>query len=223
MFFYIIETQKYCKIGISKNIDERINALKNEGLIIQQQYLKLENYPVEMYNFLEAITIQYFQSNSEYLFHINFNDIVNFVNKKITNLSYHYFFLNPISMEICCINNTYYDFKPAIEYINHFYQKQNKSPIKVNDIIKTKRFVDFCNYVKEKENLEYSFFTKVGKYGTTYGTPKILFEFLLQSGNEIKYNLLNWSLQNKNEFCDFINCKTNLNINEIVKIALENN
>ena len=70
-------------------------------------------------------------------------------------------------------------------------------------------------------------------FGSTYGTAEMLFDFIISSSLIGKYEMLNWSISNSQDYKNFVNpslytvekltCKTPTNHDEAVRIALENN
>jgi len=139
MYFYIIQTSLFCKIGISNNINNRIKTLEQDGRILNSKVYNLSNVPTEVCNFIEISVMQKFNSDSEYIKKSNFDEICSYVNDLISNLFYHYYFLNPLQTSLCCINNIYYDLKPAVNYVNYLRNLEGKNIFKAGDFAKTKQ------------------------------------------------------------------------------------
>lgn len=233
MYFYIIKTSLYCKIGISDHLEKRLKQHQNDNGIIDKKIFPLNGIPNAICNFAELSTIQHFFSESEYIQNGNFTKICNYVENLLSNIVYHYYYLNPLHTELCCINDLYYDFKPVTQYANFLREKEGKNCVKVNDFVKTKQCKEFNKVICKNKNIGNSIITKNGMFGSTYGTAEMLFDFIISSSLIGKYEMLNWSISNSQDYKNFVNpslytvekltCKTPTNLDEAVRIALENN
>jgi len=223
MYLYAIQTSLFCKIGISEKINDRMAALGREDGIINRKIYNIPNTPTEVCNFIEISIMQKFNSNSEYLKYAKFNEICNYINDLLSNLFYHYYFLNPLQTSLCCINNLYYDLKPAVNYINYLRGLDGKNTFKVNDFAKTKQCQEFNKIICQNKKIQTAIFTKQGSYGSTYGTAEMVFDFITSSHPVAKYEIMNWAINSTIEYKNFINPAFSANKREAVRIALENN
>lgn len=208
MHFYILQTSTYVKIGISEEPTNRFYQISNHNSILNSKIFTLQEYPIQVLNFIEVSTIHHFQSETEYIINVSFKDVVNYVENILSNVVYHFFFLNPLHTELCCINNLYYDMKPALYYVNSLRKAENKTSWFLADYVKTKETKKFNEIICKYQNLSTSFLTKQGKYGSTYGVPEILFDFICSSSMLAKYNLINWAINCPLEYKEFCNQKT---------------
>jgi len=223
MYFYIIQTSLFVKIGITDNTDKRLTQLNTDNRIEKYKTYNLSNTPSEICNFIEISVMQNFQSQIEYIKKGNFEKICEYVNNLLSNIIYHYYFVNPLQTSLCCINNMYYDFKPATNYINHLRVIEGKNTFKAGDFAKTKQCNEFNQIICQNKKIETAIFTKQGSYGSTYGTAEMLFDFIISSSNIAKYEMLNWAINSRLEYKSFINPEFCENKREAVRIALENN
>jgi hypothetical protein len=205
MHFYILKTSAYTKIGISYDTHHRINQISAQDSILDSHLIEIKGYPVEVVNFIEASTILHFKSATEYISTANFADIVDYVNQLFANILYHYYFLNPLHSNICCINNLYYDLKPAVNYINNLRIMDNKNRWNVADYFKTKNAKQLNNVICKEKKIDVAFITKIGSYGSTYATPEMVFDFICSAHVIAKYDILNWAIHNNTEFKRFLN------------------
>lgn len=64
----------------------------------------------------------------------------------------------------------------------------------------------FANKKTGEKIYKYAIFSKCGKGGSTYGSPEMLFDFLISADIDIKYDILNWSLKDKLKYKNFLLC-----------------
>jgi hypothetical protein len=207
MIFYIIQTSTFVKIGITDNFDNRFKAYVKENVLCYDCY-DLKKYPTEVGSFLEVSIMHKFKSETEYLYNVEYENVKKACDILLENIVYSFFFLNPLNINLICLNNIYYDFKPALEYVNKLRVSQGKNVFKMADYLKKIETKEFAEIVKKQKGLDEVIFGKCGRNGSTYGTPEMLFDFLISVDMDAKYDILNWSIKNKIEYKKFLLSKS---------------
>lgn len=198
MDFYILQLEKCVKIGISNSLENRINTY--EGV---KNYKYFYNLDEELCSYLEVATMQFFNSETEYIHNEKFNNIVIFVTEKIkTTISKIDF--KPLGIEVIINSDGLYKLNNIIEHINNIRIDKGKSKIFIADYIRLNQTTEFLDYMKHKKQ-SIPLISKKGKYGGTYAIAEVVIDIIMWGDTTTKYNILKWMYDSKNDYVNFLN------------------
>lgn len=201
MIFYIIKTDSFVKIGVSKNIDNRMSQYKG---VLSKKFFNILSSNTELKaRYLETFVMEHFKSETEYIYGYDFETVVLFV-ESIYNENIEILHFKPLGIDMSLTDSGYYDICNVKDYINDIRAKKGKPKIFISDYIKKSSSKSFFDVLKIKENY-IPIITKQGKYGGTFAKPLVVIDFLIWSDVSIKYNIMNWMYNNTSDYNNFIN------------------
>lgn len=198
MDLYILEGKGFVKIGISENIENRLASYKD----IKRKKV-FNNLDFDVARYIENKALFEFSSDTEYLYNVNFEEVLDYVNTNI-NSKIKTFYFKPLGLELKLNEDGYYDLNEAIAYVNNQRAIKGRSPIFPADYAKTKSTKEFLN-ILESEKQSIPFISKAGKYGGTYAIPYAVLDFLMWSDVSIKVNVLSWMYYDREDYVNFCN------------------
>ena len=215
MNVYVVEKQGFVKVGVSFDVDTRISTY---GEVIKYKIFKIEgNYLIEKARFIESGTMDKFNSETEFLYNANFDDVVSYVEYLLGVLPDKSFYFSPLNIELVYNNNGYIDLYNVVEFINNHRALRDKPLARLDKYIHNRSTKDFLSSTEKLLKIT-PIFGKKGKYGGTYVLPYVVLDFLCWADVELKIKVYEYMYCNI-EYRDFINlCKNNNN--EAFKISV---
>ena len=205
MDLYVISNERFVKVGISENFENRKKAYN--GIMDLYVFHDLND---ELACYIEALTVEHFNGDTEYLYGVDFNQVVDFVKSKLDIKIFKKMF-SPLDIEISSNSDGYYSLKNIVSHVNNIRKEKGKNEIQVADYLKLKDTKDFIGLCKNKTSFN-PIIPKKGKGGGTYAIPEMVLDFLLWCDPSVKYDVMNWMYKNKIEYSSFLN---NINPNEL--------
>ena len=219
MTVYAVEKENFVKIGVSANIKSRIASYGN---VKQSRCFEIEGqYLVEKARFIETGLQEKFNSETEYLYGANFDEVVEYIQFLLSKLPNKAFTFMPLMIELVYNEDGYIDLQGVTDHINSHRIKLNKPLAKIDKYmgaISTKQFLSSLeNTLKVKP-----VFSKRGKYGGTFVLPYVVLDYLAWADVELKIKVYEYMYSNL-DYINFINLcgkEANVEINEAFKIAV---
>lgn len=204
MTIYVLEGQDFVKIGISKDIKNRLSSYENI-----KRVKVFNDLDEDVARFIELSIIEEFSSDTEFMYGVKFEDVVHLVESKKYQTVVDFFF-KPLGLNLRLNEDGYYELTNAIKYINNIRVSKGKKEIFPADYSKNKTVKEFLNILKSKTN-KVPFLSKVGKYGGTYAIPYAVIDFLIWSDVSVKVDVLNWMYYDKKDYQNFANTQCGIN------------
>lgn len=198
MDFYILELKECVKIGVSNSLKNRMNSYKN---IKNCKYFY--DLDEELCLYLEAIVMQFFNSETEYIYNEKFSNIVSFVTEKLKTVVSKFDF-EPLGIELIINSDGLYKLNNIVEYINNVRLEKGKSQVLIADYIRLQQTTEFLDYMKHKKQ-SIPLISKKGKYGGTYAIAEVVIDIIMWGDTTTKYNILKWMYDSKNDYVEFLN------------------
>lgn len=201
MNFYILELEECIKIGMSASLENRINNYKNI-----KNYKYFYDLDEELCSYLEVATMQFFNSETEYIYNENFISVVSFVTEKL-KIAINRFDFEPLGIELVINSDGLYKINNVVDYINNIRAEKGKSQILIADYIRLQQTTEFLDYMKHKKK-SIPLLSKKGKYGGTYAIAEVVIDIIMWGDTSTKYNILKWMYDSKNDYISFLNPTT---------------
>ncbi len=198
MHLYLIRFEGFSKVGVSIEIDKRLDFYKDKKNI---KIYNIKNERVALY--IEAKVINKFNSQTEYIYGSDFKAIKNYIEFCIEYTVISDYVFPPLNIAMDRNSDGYYDLKEACIYINESRQMKGLNKIYVADYLKLKSTKEYMDSLKAFEH-KTPFIAKQGSYGTTYAISFVVADFMMWSDVSIKYDVLNWMMNNKKEYSNFL-------------------
>ena len=214
MDLYVVSNEKFVKVGISENFENRKKAYN--GIM---DFFVFHDLNDELAYYIETLTVEHFNGSSEYLYGVNFNQVVDFVKSKLDIKIFKKMF-STLDIEISSNSDGYYSLKNIVSYVNDIRKEKGKNDIYVADYLKLKETKDFIGLCKNKYSIN-PIIAKKGKGGGTYAIPEMVLDFLLWCDASVKYDVMNWMYRNKVEYSSFLNNINPIEPNKALNIAIK--
>lgn len=204
MTVYAIEKDNFVKIGVSTNIK---NRLASYGDIRQSRHFEIDGqYLTEKARFIEAGLLDKFNSETEYLYGVKFNEVVDYIQLLLSKLPDKTFNFMPLMIDLVYNEDGYIDLQGVTDHINKHRIMLGKPLARIDKYIgavSTKHFLSSLeNTLKVKP-----VFSKRGKYGGTFVLPYVVLDYLAWADVDLKIKVYEYMYSNL-DYIDFINlCK----------------
>lgn len=198
MNFYILELEECVKIGMSDSLKNRMNSYKNI-----KNYKYFYDLDEELCSYLEVVAMQYFNSETEYIYNQKFNNVVSFITDKLKTVINRFNF-EPLGIELIINSDGLYKINNVVDYINNIRAEKGKSQILIADYIRLQQTTEFLDYMKHKKQ-SIPLLSKKGKYGGTYAIAEVVIDIIMWGDTSTKYNILKWMYDSKNDYVLFLN------------------
>ena len=201
MNFYILELEECVKIGMSGSLENRISTYKNI-----KNYKYFYNLDEELCSYLEVIAMQFFNSETEYIYNEKFSNVVLFITEKLKTVISKFTF-EPLGIELIINSDGLYKLNNVVDYINSVRAEKGKSQILIADYTRLQQTTEFLDYMKHKKQ-SIPLLSKKGKYGGTYAIAEVVIDIIMWGDTSTKYNILKWMYDSKNDYVSFLNPAT---------------
>lgn len=198
MNFYILQLSDSVKIGMSDSLENRISKYKN---VTDSKFFHDLNG--ELCEYLEAATMDFFNSETEYIYNVEFNNIHAFIEQKIKTIITTFNF-KPLNIEMILNSDGLYKVNSVMDHINEVRANKGKNQMFVADYIRLNQSVEFFDYIKYKTG-NTPIIAKRGKYGGTYARAEVVLDILMWGDTTTKYNIMKWMYDSKKEYTTFLN------------------
>ena len=223
MTIYAVQKDDFVKIGVSENIKRR---LATYGEVKQSRYFEIEgDYLAEKAMFLESGLQEKFNSETEYLYGANFNDVVDYIQYLISKLPNKTFNFTPLMIDLVYNEDGYIDLQGVTEYINKHRTKLSKPLVRIDKYMGTVATKQFLSSLEGALQIK-PIFSKRGKYGGTFVLPYVVLDYLCWADVHLKIKVYEYMYYNT-DYIEFINLckgaenkKANVELNEACKISV---
>ena len=198
VYLYLIRFEGFSKVGVSLEIDKRLDFYKDKKNI---KIYNIKNERVALY--IEAKVVNRFNSQTEYIYGYDFNDIKSYIGFCIEYTVVSSYTFPPLNIIMDRNSDGYYDLKIACNYINETRENKGLNKIYVADYLKLKSTKEYMDSLKAFEH-NTPFIAKQGAYGTTYAISFVVADFMLWSDVSVKYDVLNWMMNKKDDYSNFL-------------------
>jgi hypothetical protein len=203
MYAYAIESDNFCKIGVCSDFDRRMSSYKQK-ITIKRNFIseipKNEN-PNVICLFIESYIMERFNSETEYIYGANYDEIVSCLKESIKKIPNNPFYIKILDAEIYYNSDGYLSINNALDYINGIREEKNK-PLPRIDVyfktLETKMFID----ILEKTIGIPAVIGKKGKYGGTCVLPQVLLDFIMWCDSSLKVKTYDFMISE--DYLEFI-------------------
>ena len=201
---YVLETDMFIKIGVSKDIETRIATYKDV-----KRYEVLEiggDYLVEKARFFECGMMDKFNSETEFLSGEDFDDVLEYAKQLIKKLPNKTFYFMPLMIELVYNEDGYIDLENVTQHINNERLNKSKPMARIDKYMITVATKKFFESIEKTLKVK-PCFGKRGRYGGTYVLPYVVLDYLCWADVSLKIKVYEYMYTNL-DYLDFIDlCK----------------
>ena len=203
MFAYVLESNDFCKVGVSVEVEKRFytHSLNFEILRSKTFEMSGEN-DISKAMFIESYVMNKFNSPTEYLHYQDFDCVCSAVEEAMENIPDKTFHLSLIGVDFVFNKDGYIDMSNVISFASDYCKSFGEKPIRFDNYLANDSTKEFLSVIEGKHSVK-PVIGKVGKYGGTYALPYIVLDFLAWANSSLKVKVYSYMFSDS-EYMSFM-------------------